>query len=613
MKKIFIFAAIAAAFMACTKDVDVNTQNPDGNIVRTVTVTASHEGAPEAKATLGGISDNKISFLWEKNDAIKVYKGLTAMSGTPTIAEEDNRSSSATLQISFSETEIPAAGEDMTFLYPAGKGDPTLSEKGASFTFPEEQYAALGGISKDHGYRQLSAAIAHVESAVDLFEGNVPAIEFKNAFAIVTFRFDETLTDVKKVTLSGGNNEVLTGTYDIAKDGIVALDEAKTSYKEAHLIYDSGNTFATTGNYYMVIPPTKFTKGFTVKLTLADGTVLVKSSPSAEFNFARSSVNDLGTFSSGAFAVEKDPEITQLRNILTNSTSMRNIAVDNNYVYIVTSTGSGNVTAYSISDENQTKTLSTKNLATSSQTFNVSDAKVIDNEGTPLLLMCNLAAAGQTLRLYKYSSVDAEAEEVFNFTVPTGTRLGDKFTISGNWTSGTLAFHDFIENNRAYVFTIANGTVDASSCREVAYGSKLGQIGGLYEFGSQRIWAGGKGKTVTVFNESYTQTGTFSMPISGTNVAAIYGLDTFEVRNHEYVSYVQVVDRNKSYLQVYELNEGTNFTAAMTGAVSVASYEYNTEGINTQPCGDVATYSDGSKAYIAVVATGYGITLYSME
>ena len=172
---------------------------------------------------------------------------------------------------------------------------------------------------------------------------------------------------------------------------------------------------------------------------------------------------------------------------------------------------------------------------------------------------------------------------------------------------------DFIENNRAYVFTIANGTVDASSCREVAYGSKLGQIGGLYEFGSQRIWAGGKGKTVTVFNESYTQTGTFSMPISGTNVAAIYGLDTFEVRNHEYVSYVQVVDRNKSYLQVYELNEGTNFTAAMTGAVSVASYEYNTEGINTQPCGDVATYSDGSKAYIAVVATGYGITLYSME
>lgn len=613
MKKIFMFAAIAAALLSCAKDNSFNQSNDEASsdkVIRTVDLTASYEETPDSKASLGAVSGGKVAFLWNTGDLIKAYINTTAHS-TSTVAEDYNNMSSAVLSVEF--TQEPDEDDKMMFFFPGKKGDSTIPADGVSFTFPAEQWAAQNGLPTDHNYNKLSAAIADAGLAKDVFDGNAGKLKFKNAFAIVGFAFDETLTDVKKISLSGSKGEVLAGTYTIAPDASVKLDGSKTSYKAATLVYDSGASFASGPNFYIVLAPTVFEEGFTLTLTLADGNILTRTSPKARYDFARSSVNHLGTLSKSMF--REEPEMSELWSVA--NTNPRNLAIDKDYVYLV-GAGATNLTAYSLADGSATSmSVSTILNQTTTNTFKTSDVKVIDNNGASVVLVSNLATAGQTLNVYSYSALDAVPAVALSYTVPNGTRLGDKFTIEGNWQSGKLIFHDYTAKNKAYVFTITAGVISSTPSVKT-YSTSAGQIGAFYRFDDDEMLWIGTGLTnkndVLVFDNDLVYSSTLSkaLPSSSGSFTAAHGLRFFSLYGKSFMAFMQVESASKSYLNVYYIGEGADFASCLSEAKLLATESYETTN-NGNAVGDVAVYADGNRAYVAALATGLGFTLYEIK
>lgn len=617
MKKIFMFAAIAAALLSCAKDNSFNQSNDEASsdkVIRTVDLTASYEETLDSKASLGAVSGGKVAFLWNTGDLIKAYINTTAHS-TSTVAEDYNNKSSAVLSVEF--TQEPDEDDKMMFFFPGKKGDSTIPADGVSFTFPAEQWAAQNGLPTDHNYNKLSAAIADAGLAKDVFDGNAGKLKFKNAFAIVGFAFDETLTDVKKISLSGSKGEVLAGTYTIAPDASVKLDGSKTSYKAATLVYNTGASFASGPNFYIVLAPTVFEEGFTLTLTLADGKILTRTSPKASYDFARSSVNHLGTLSKSMF--REEPEMSELWSVA--NTNPRNLAIDKDYVYLV-GAGATNLTAYSLADGSATSMSVSTILNQTTNTFKTSDVKVIDNNGASVVLVSNLAAAGQTLNVYSYSSLEATPAVALSYTVPNGTRLGDKFTVEGNWQSGKLIFHDYSVKNRAYVFTITAGVISSDPSIQT-YSTSAGPIGAFYRFGDEMLWIG-TGLTnkndVLVFDNdlNYSSTLSKALPCSTGTFTAAHGLRFFSLYGKSFMAFMQVESGSKSYLNVYSIGDGADFASCLDEAELLATESYATvdadgKGANGNAVGDVAVYTDGNKAYVAALATGLGFTLYEIK
>ena len=121
---------------------------------------------------------------------------------------------------------------------------------------------------------------------------------------------------------------------------------------------------------------------------------------------------------------------------------MRNIAMDNQYVYIPHASGTGGVYAVNVSDGKLAKAMSTTGI--SGGVHLTSDAEVMDNGSSTILLVCNLAnnAAGN-LTVYAYDNVDADPRVVLNYSLATPSvtpRLGDKMTAEGTWEKGKLYF-----------------------------------------------------------------------------------------------------------------------------------------------------------------------------
>ena len=619
MRRKMIFAALfaALAFVSCTNELDDSKVSEE--IVKTVVLDASFEEVQiSGRATLGALSNGKMPFLWNTGDQIKGYVNVKALNYASGIVEAYDNSSSAQINVNWTGTEIPGEDDKMLFFFPGQKGDATISAAGVSFTFPQRQYAAKNGLPSDSGYRKLSAAIADAGYAVDVYNGNVNSLKFQNAFAIVQFSLDASFANVKEFAIVGNKNETLTGTYNIAADASVALDGSKTSYKAATLVYDSGANFATNSNYYVVLAPTDFTEGFTVRLTLDSGVVMTKSSPKQLYSFPRSSVNGLGVLKADDFVAQWEPTVTEKQSLISN-TSARNIAVDADYVYASSNSGSAVVTAYPVKG-GEAKTLSGTGIV--GGTHLVSDVNIFGGN----LIACNLVNTGTsgTLKVYKYATVDSDPETVLAYTVPSASRLGDKFTAYGDWNEGMFIFHDYANKNKAYVFSVTDGVVAADPVI-VSYAASYGaNMAAIYKFSdSQYFWAGVAsgastgGQNVQLFNYGTSLTDASSstaLPfVSGTSKSAgTHGLRFFDMYGKGFMAYLQVSDKLNSYLNICRIGSGVSFADAIASATSVYSATIATPG-NSGIYGDVAVYSDGFVTYVAALAYGKGITVYEIK
>ena len=640
MKKNLIFAALVAAsvFVACTKE-DAGLSVQTEKIVKTVELLGVFgEDVPEAdaKAGLGALNDkNNCPFVWATGDAVKAYIANKALSNVAVVQADDNWKPKADFSISFTESEVPAEGSEdkMLFIFPAGKGDPTITEAGFSFTFPATQYAAQNAFPKDGNGNQLAATVAQTESARDVYDEKLSTLNFSNVFALVSLTLGEGWSDVQKISLVGNNNEVLTGTYNIKADATIALDASKTSYKEATLAYKSGSGSFTVGaKYYIVIAPTTFENGFTIRVTLNDGSEWEKSSPDQKYVFGRSSVNDLQVLDKAKFAkIDPTPGITASRTMwakfanawyadFTGSANIRNIAMDDQYVYLVHAGGPG-IHVVNLMDGVFVKSLSTTGIANG--THLTSDANVIPYENGTKLLVCNLASGnGSILKLYAYDSVDADPKVLLSFTLPEAYRFGDHFTVEGTWENGRLLFYDYNQTGKVAIFTITDGKVLATPEYMTLNVKPGGNIGAMYKYpynDSEYMWAGANGRMHVYSVSGLSATRTLQITDGGTFSADINGVSFFTVAGRNYMAHVGTYDsRTSARLKIAEL-KGASLKESMSGITHpwnfyLAGNDASAKGTsNGNATGDAAFRIIDGKVYLAANTPGSGIRVVELK
>ena len=328
--------------------------------------------------------------------------------------------------------------------------------------------------------------------------------------------------------------------------------------------------------------------------------------------YARSSVNDLKTLSKNMF--KSEPTMATVKTI--ENTNPRNIAMDKDYLYVVGANAT-NLKAYSLKTyEEISMDVSTMLNSTIAQTFKTCTVRTIDNNGSSIVLVSNLAIDGQTLCVYKYESLSSVPEVALSYTVPSRIRLGDKFTVDGDWNNGRLIFHDFNGTAYAYSYEIKNGVI-SNSPTVIQYGTTFGNIGAMYKYSDdQWMWAG-VSKSVTLYDGNFGKGTVLNLQYSG-GVTAVHGINFFNLNGVDMMSYLQVVSGQSSVLHTLSLPEGSTLSARVSNAKVFSTRTYLTvdgegKGLNANSCGDVAVYSTGSKVYLATLVTGYGIVIYEIE
>lgn len=624
MKSNRLFAAALAviAFAGCVKEnqpadqVNPGTDAPKGEVV-TLDFTASLD--EDTKTTFGPMDDNKLPVVWETSDKLAMFVGAEDSYAdlAITIDGENTKKAYFTADIT-----APSEGDGMLVFFPSQGA--SITEQGVKFTLDAKQLAAGNGLPKRIGsYQPLAAAIADAGDAQAVVAGGGSTLSFKNVFAAVRFTFPS--NDIMSVSFKGNDNEDVAGTYVIAPDGTIA--SMTDGQKEVTMITSDNKAFkaeyeGTPLAYQLLVAPQTFEKGFTLTMTTSDGLTFQKST-SKPLELKRSDIVNLGEI--------KVTGITASRTVwsrfnsawyseFTSSGNIRNIAMDDNYVYMVHAGGPG-IHAVNLMDGSFVKSLSTAGIANG--THLTSDANVIDGEDGTRLLVCNLASGKNgILKLYSYDSIDSDPAVLLTYTLPEAYRFGDHFTVEGTWENGRLLFYDYNQTGKVAMFTITDGNVSASPEFMTLATKPGGNIGAMYKypFNDSEYMYGGAGGRMDVFSVSgLNATRTLDVTDGGTFSNDIHGISFFVVGGKKYMAHVGLYDsRTSGRIKVAEL-KGETLAASMSGITHpwnfyLAGDDASVVGAsNGNAAGDAAFRVIGGKVYLAGNVPGSGIRVVELK
>ena len=305
---------------------------------------------------------------------------------------------------------------------------------------------------------------------------------------------------------------------------------------------------------------------------------------------------------------------------------MRNIAMDNQYVYMPHASGTGGVYAVNVSDGKLAKAMSTTGIA--GGVHLTSDAEVMDNGSSTILLVCNLAnnAAGN-LTVYAYDNVDAVPRVVLNYSLANATptpRLGDKFSTVGTWEDGELWFWDYQNKNAAYVFKVSNGAVSANpEIITIPDGTQFGNIGAFYKYSdTEYMWAGAATPAAVCSRSGNAMAVEYTLDQGDKWSYPMHGVRFFSFNDESYMACVTLLNSfQDGVLRIIPLAGQT--LAEAVGATSMSDglmlglgdpTETNITALkNGNGAGDSAMRTINGEIYIAAAVPGTGISLFKIE
>ena len=252
MKTRFILMTMFAAMaLSCAKE-----NLPENNVadnVETALVPMEFVAGLESKAA---IVDGEKTVEWVAGDKISLFDNLGGINAFET--EGSGKTVSFTGQV----TE---GAEEFFALYPYRTATEFDAETkvATSKLFPDQK-AVLRSYAEAEGGAVMAAKVS---------EGNV--LSFKNMTSHIRFTLAEDLEDVISITLMGNKGEALAGLYTVDFNGEVPVLTVSKAETYVTLRNEDGSVL-TPGNYFFTILPVEFTEGFTVILSMTDGSQLAK-------------------------------------------------------------------------------------------------------------------------------------------------------------------------------------------------------------------------------------------------------------------------------------------------------------------------------------------------
>ena len=468
-----------------------------------------------------------------------------------------------------------------------------------------------------------AASLADAGDAQTVVANGGASLDFKNVFAAVRFTFPA--NDIMTISFKGNNNEDIAGTYVIAADGSIV--KCIDGQKEVTLVTSDNLPFKKEYNgtalaYQLLVAPQTFEKGFTLTMKTSKGVVFEKTT-NKPLELKRSDIVYLGEI--------KTTGITASRTLwskfnsswyteFTGSGNIRNIAMDDQYVYLVHAGGPG-IYAVDLMNGTFVKSLSTAGMANG--THVTSDANVIESDNGTKLIVSNLASgATGILKIYAYDSIDSDPKVLLTYTLGQNYRFGDHFTVEGTWESGRLLFYDYNQNGVVAVFNIVNGAVSTTPEYITMNVKPGGNIGAMYKYpynDTEYMYSGAGGR-MDVYNVSgLAATHTLEITDGGTFSDAVHGVSFFAVGGKPYMAHVGIYDnRSSARIKIAEL-KGETLKASMSGITHPWNFylagdsSTSTGASNGNATADAAFRVIGGKVYLAGYATGSGIRVVELK
>ena len=325
MKRILISLSALFAIVACSKSDALDVQ--DGSIdVDALTFRASFEGA-NSRVSISEDGDN-FKLAWSANDELAIFTRTTKCKYVYN-ATDDVFTKAA-------NNVGPSLTTNYYAVYPYTGAAQSITDDGVlSLDIPARQQY----VEKSFGVvanTMVAACPKPTEASTEPV-----ALSFKNVCGYLRlYLYGEDIT-IRSIELRGNNNEVISGTANV-KISTDAAPEFTWVSTAGHTIalhcgegVKLGSSAEQATEFWFVVPPTVFEKGYKIRIVDVDGRVMQKSLDT-EFEITRNTIESMS-----ALAVEF-PEVDE--NVLLDiQFNEDGTATDNGKYYfdVVTRPGAG--------------------------------------------------------------------------------------------------------------------------------------------------------------------------------------------------------------------------------------------------------------------------------
>ena len=270
-KKLFLQSFICLLAVSCTvRELDVIAPTPTKEEAEDIVFYADLESYsdPETRVYL----DENIKILWDEADLISIFNKSTL--NQKFMFDGETGENAGTFH--WVRDDYFGAGNDLDYIYSVYpyQESATISNAGIlTLTLPAEQT-----------YREKSFGPG-ANTMVSITEGNL--LKFKNVGGYLALKFyggdSDNTVSVTSITLAGNNGESLAGeatmTPVFGEDPHIEMAPTAGKAITLNCGEDGVELGADADNatiFWMVVPPTDFTDGFTLTVTDTNGDVFIK-------------------------------------------------------------------------------------------------------------------------------------------------------------------------------------------------------------------------------------------------------------------------------------------------------------------------------------------------
>ena len=280
MKRFFLLVGALFLLASCTTELDQQINGSRSDKARQTTVfQASTEvaTAPETKV----YADEDMKVLWNADDRISIFN-LTTYNYQFAFTGDDGDTAGG-FELIPDSGFITGTNVDYVYAaYPYSKTNKLSNQGVFTMVLPAEQ-----------SYKEHSFGIG-ANTMVAVTDGNFLA--FKNVGGYLSLRLYGDNVSVSRITIKGNNGEKIAGkaSIDIPFGGTPTVTMDGTATDEVSIVCDPAVKIGKDANSYtdfwFVIPPVTFSKGFTITVTDDKGGVFEKAT-SKNFTVSRNTLD----------------------------------------------------------------------------------------------------------------------------------------------------------------------------------------------------------------------------------------------------------------------------------------------------------------------------------